>query len=155
VSAERLRAAAALMRERAEAATPGPYESTAQRVGVACTHCWGSPDHHSAGIKPVGHYSDTWLSGPRGHGQADLARGDSDHLASWAPEVAVRVADWLDAVAAGREAMDGLDRNRHWLSSRRGSGVVAPTPGSALFRDMEQHALAVADAYLGREADDA
>src|SRR4051794_6287667 len=75
MSAETLRRAAALMRERAEGATPGPWSN---RRG---------PDECVV----------------RADDGAPLARTDTRadrrHIASWHPLVALAVADWLDGVA--------------------------------------------------------
>ena len=85
--AEELRAAAKLMRERAEAATPGPWHAFS--------------------------HTEDWYVGSRGYGQvttgihdepgvADVVlierdHADAGHIASWHPAVALAVADWLDA----------------------------------------------------------
>lgn len=70
-----LRRAAALMRERAEAATPGPWSN---RRG---------PGEHV-----VRHDSGAPLA-------ATNTRADRRHIASWHPLVALAVADWLEAQA--------------------------------------------------------
>jgi len=105
MSADLLRRAAALMRERAEAATPGPWVSVVNSPGIACTDCMGTSQRHwFAGVVPEGSpHRQTWLTGVRGHDEA-LARGDSDHIASWHPAVALAVADWLDRVVASHHA---------------------------------------------------
>jgi len=95
--AEELRAAAKLMRERAEAATPGPWKHM----------CMGSEGCIT--IRASGTIRE------RGHGrvakhgwkdwQADHA--DAEFVASVHPGVALAVADWLDmAVSCGCEPGD-------------------------------------------------
>jgi len=90
VSAELLREAAALIRQRAEAATPGRWERDG---GWSVT----APS-------PVG-----WV-GP--HVIVDTAtRNDAEHIAGIAnPAVALAVADWLDATAAEHESDSGNPR---------------------------------------------
>ena len=74
MSAETLRRAAALMRERAEAASDGPWSN---RRG------------------PAEHVIDAW--------DVPIATVDTRenrrHIASWHPAVALAVADWLEQVA--------------------------------------------------------
>lgn len=79
MSADLLREAAALMRQRAEAATPGPWERR-----------WGFPAYVS-GPGPTVTIND--LTG-------DTEIEDAEHIASWHPAVALAVADWLDAAYA-------------------------------------------------------
>lgn len=74
MSAELLREAAALMRERAEAATPGPWEYKASGWRI------GGPSRDSR------------------VGLGSLPE-NAQHIASWHPAVAVAVADWLDKMA--------------------------------------------------------
>jgi hypothetical protein len=78
VSADLLREAAALMRSRAEAATPGPWESHARGGDV-----YESVSDHGDVVAECG-----------------LAAIDSWHIASWHPVVALAAADYLDAVEA-------------------------------------------------------
>lgn len=82
MSAELLRRAASLMRERAEGATPGPWEvySGPRKMyveSVAAEDASGNP-------VPIMQSID------RG------AFADVGHIASWHPVVALAVADWLD-----------------------------------------------------------
>lgn len=72
MSADVLRRASALMRERAEAATDGPW------------HPYFSEVRESTGFV-VGVVGQTYANAP--------------HIASWHPAVALAVADWLDDVA--------------------------------------------------------
>jgi hypothetical protein len=86
--AEQLRTAAKLMRERAEAATPGPWETSGRAVEqsagdyadvigreVDCmTYCYGGTP-----VLPV--------------------KADAEYIASMHPVVALAVASWLEAAA--------------------------------------------------------
>jgi hypothetical protein len=95
MSAELLRRAAALMRERAEAATPGPW----------ITHEMGNvfvgnqADGRTSGLWEIVHMSGDDLRDliPEA---ATRNRADAEHIASWHPAVALAVADWLEEVAA-------------------------------------------------------
>lgn len=88
MSAETLRRAAALMRERAEAATSGPWSvgpyhqltSVLTEDGGLTIASVGAPHH-------------------------PFVRADADHIASWHPAVARAVADWLDRKAERAEDM--------------------------------------------------
>jgi hypothetical protein len=73
MSAELLREAAALMRERAEA------------TGVDEVEGW--------------YYPETLLEPLRLVAVPAATRPDAEHIASWYPAVALAVADWLDEVA--------------------------------------------------------
>ena len=89
--AETIRRAAALMRERAEAATPGPWLGVIGKFKDAEWPCV---------IAAQGDPNDprTWLMGA-GNGAAN-AEADATHSGSWHPLVALAVADWLEASAA-------------------------------------------------------
>lgn len=105
---EIIRKAAALMRERAEApfVTAGPW-------GVASADGMGAAIHH-------GEHDTVALY---------ASRADGAHIASWHPDVALAVADWLDAIARAVER----------------SGVAHyPEPAS-----IHDAALVTARAYLG------
>ena len=88
MSAETLRRAASLMRERAEEATEGPWTTWADpKPGIdkaAVETAWtrGDPDDGGSLVTD-------WCDLP-----------DAEHIASWHPAVALAVADWLDATAA-------------------------------------------------------
>ena len=84
MSAEVLREAAALMRERAEAATG----DAAWAVEVAKTN----------GIPNMVITADTSMVVADTYDKPGQA--DAEHIASWHPAVALAVADWLDATAA-------------------------------------------------------
>lgn len=84
---ETIRKAARLMRERAEAACPGPYFTTGKSGrygGMVAAPRDGYPEHDGYD----GHLIGESMSGAH-----------RSHLAGWAPEIAVAVADWLEAVA--------------------------------------------------------
>jgi len=93
VSADLLRRAAALMRERAEAATPGPWHGFPPEAPA-----W-SQQVVWAGQATVAEVS---MPIPPEFGLDGLA--DRDHIASWHPAVALAVADWLDRVVASHHA---------------------------------------------------
>lgn len=81
MSADLLRRAAAKIRENAEVATPGPWESRrsqqADYIGFTDT----------AGFFAIARQS-TWGT-----------KGDVEHIASWHPDVALAAAKWLDMTA--------------------------------------------------------
>ena len=88
---DELRAAAKLMRERAEAATPGPWEPDPGN---------NVSDNVRADGRLVidgGGYARLDGSKPVVYGAALTA--DAAHIASWHPAVAAAVADWLDRFA--------------------------------------------------------
>lgn len=83
-----LREAARIMRERAKAATPGPWEAgriglMGGRVGLVITQPHGS-------FVMVDRDNEARIE-------------DAKHIASWHPAVALAVADWLDYAAARAE----------------------------------------------------
>lgn len=81
MSSDTLRRAAALMRERAEAATPGPWEAQQDGSGG-----WWIEAPYTATIAEL----DIDYSVPQ---------ADAEHIAGMHPAVALAVADWLDTVA--------------------------------------------------------
>lgn len=93
--AEELRAAAALMRERAEAATPGTWSPAFVQF---------QDEPYAAVLGPEGKAEEpqTWLMAT-GHGGASQ-ESDADHAASWHPLVAQAVAEWLETEAHMAEA---------------------------------------------------
>jgi hypothetical protein len=96
MTAEVLRQAAALMRERSEAATPGPWTNT---LGTL-SEVW---QHESVGTDlMVCDTQDTYTIYPE-DGPGEGAAEDAAHIASWHPAVALAVADWLDAAADSAE----------------------------------------------------
>lgn len=129
MSADLLRRAASLMRERAEAATPGPWRFTdAETVADV----WdGGLVVVNPNRDPIANVSDQWYeSDPDEPAPVDDAR----HIASWHPAVALAVADWLEHAAARAE------------SKIQHGGKESPVWSH------ERDALAVARAYLGESA---
>jgi hypothetical protein len=102
VSAETLRRAASLMRERAERATAGVCpEWTRQAIRHIARNCEIECcySHGDDSPETVPHDSD-------GDSEATWSRyDDADHVASWHPVVALAVADLLDRVAYTSEAV--------------------------------------------------
>ena len=84
VSADILRRAAALMRERAEAATLGPWAEVADGELIGC-------------LAVVAGGADEFNVAPA------VIPANADHIASWHPAVALAVADWLTEHAADHE----------------------------------------------------
>lgn len=79
MTAETLRSAAAKIRERAEAATPGPWFVP------------GADDEYvgPADVVGDGEPGDRYII-------CEHAGVDAEHIASWHPAVALAVADWLE-----------------------------------------------------------
>lgn len=127
MTAELLRRAACLMRERAEAATAGPWTAKdpwACVVAPADTPvAKHSPRNDAREIEAYGGL----LIGE------SIIKADREHIASWHPAVALAVADWLEDTALGIES------------------AFAPSLYEQS-RPNVQCALAVARAYLGEEA---
>ena len=95
MAADRLRAAATLLRERAEAATPGPWFVEEDDWDV---HVLANDPHIQI---PYGVARDL--------GDRD---GDAAYIAAMHPLVGLAVAGWLDTIAgeaASNEEFDGLD----------------------------------------------
>jgi hypothetical protein len=78
-----IREAARLMRQRAEAATEGPW--TAHPDGLVWAERLGDPVSGSTEIE------------------------DAEHIASWHPSVVLLVADWLDGVADDHRGVERVD----------------------------------------------
>lgn len=160
MSAETLRRAASLMRERAEAATEGVCPAwTAAAVRHIARNCdidceYLSCEHTEAD-------DDAGRSGSAaGWGRYN----DAQHIASWHPAVALAVADWLDAVAGvhwpKRRARPSTshynaDPEHDYLAgdcdkSCWTEAFICNGCGTATCRpEITEHALAVARAYLG------
>lgn len=122
MSAGTLRRAAAVMRERAEAATPGPWRQ--QPIG--------GPSSSRADVRGLPENTTFDYRGAAVATAADSYFGacpatDAAHIASWHPAVALAVADWLETAA------DHFD------------------PGGA-FLPVYAEALAVARTYLKEDA---
>lgn len=133
MSGEILRRAAALMRERAEAATPGPWSA----VPRTTTH------------------------NVQGHGrsvvvtpQTRVSMSNTAHIASWHPSVALAVADWLDREATLHESMAGLGDLLNLASKELGGGEIRiqfSDDADRMAASTMPQALAVAHAYLGEQ----
>lgn len=126
MSADVLRQAAAVMRERAEAAihdSEGATRWTATGDG-----------HHAA-------YGVTTVNGPLWDIVNDVSGPDAEHIASWHPAVALAVADWLDRVADQHDT----------LMAAMESGMSNLTEVAIASQTNEKAALAVARAYLGND----
>lgn len=122
MSADVLRRAAAKMRERAEAATPGPWHVVASGMGIRTP-------------TPAAY---RFIRDDREHTVAEAwdsmtGREDAAHIASWHPAVALAVANWLDEQAGCLEEDATTFR------------FATPESREAMYAD----ALAVARAYLG------
>lgn len=120
MSADLLREAAALMRERAEAATPGPWEHHRDHGGRETGDgelLIGNIGDSGGGRRAADFIGKCWGWGPQ--------QPNAAHIASWHPAVALAVADWLDGEAGYVERHAASD-----LTTAR--------------------ALAVARTYLGR-----
>ena len=89
---ETLRHAAKLMRERAEAATPGPWE---YRGDFDITHGYEINEHD----RPVANWVATVLTGDDDLAEAGMQDPNAAYIASMHPGVALAVAGWLDAAA--------------------------------------------------------
>jgi hypothetical protein len=88
--------AAALMRQRAEAASDGPWEALALgSEGYAVLAERPAEDRRRSRLRVARLGWEDW----------DTDRANAEHIASWPPAVAVAVADWLDAEA---DAVEGL-----------------------------------------------
>ena len=92
MSAELLREAAALMRQRAEAATEGPWSLT--YISEAAV-----PSQHAVDRHYVMGCFDGNPKNPTGPAAMCEFPADADYIASWHPAVALAVADWLDNAA--------------------------------------------------------
>lgn len=122
MSADLLREAAALMRERASAATQGP---------------WVVQRGYARGV------TDIWMPNDARGCYAVTAFGtkhreNGQHIVSWHPDVALAVADWLDVAAGYQDVHEQIRTERPDDPS---------VPESVPIIDA---AVAVARAYLGR-----
>lgn len=132
MSADVLRRAASLMRDRAEAAADGPWEACAL----------GSEGYAVLGDRPAEGRRRSRLRVARlGWEDWDTDKADAEHIASWHPAVAPAVADLLDALAKRVDAICD----------------ATPTPEFGERVALESlsgypDALAVARAYLGESS---
>jgi hypothetical protein len=94
------RRAAALMRERAEAArdVTGASDWFAMLGGEL-------------------HAGDYWVKSSGGRVCLGAAEEEAEHIASWRPAVALAVADWLDEVAGWREEGLGLNPSTNFADA--------------------------------------
>ena len=115
MTADTLRWAAALMRARSEAATSGPWTARKSTVPGIC----------NVRLNGDAMWPSAWPD-------------DAEHIASWHPAVALAVADWLDATAAGWPWDDEV-------TDYDGNPLT-------LAESVDSHALAVARAYLGQQS---
>jgi hypothetical protein len=121
MSAETLRRAAAQMRERAEAATPGPWHGFPPEAPPETQQVvWAGQATVAEVSMPI----------PPEFGLDGLA--DRDHIASWHPAVALAVADWLDLMAE--------EYAPYWSE-----------PYAAPFVPVIEKAYQIARAYLGEQ----
>ena len=118
---ETLRSAAKLMRERASAATPGPWEYVND---FDITHGYEINEHGRAQANWIA----TVDAGDDELDEAGMLPLNAAYIASMHPAVALAVADWLENEARAAEAIPG------------DSPVLGP---------LIRHALATARAYLG------
>lgn len=129
MSAETLRKAAALMRERAEAATAGPWIERQEHGRDFTDEGWSYVAVSSLplSIRSDRQWPDVAATAWPGEDGLDEAVENSTHIASWHPAVALAVADWLDELAG------------YWEDSAR-FGIEASA---------RHPALTVARTYLG------
>ncbi len=102
--AETLREAGRLMRERAQAATPGPWE-----------HKQPEGDWHWVWVAGVPTYAGVAECQITDGSDLNQEGRDAAHIASWHPAVALAVADWLDEEAA----WTGQGDDKHALAVAR------------------------------------
>lgn len=131
MSADLLRRAAALMRERAEKVTTGPWEFRPRRGFQSMND---SPATIGF-VDTAGYFvmlrEGTWAT-----------ECDMGYIASWHPAVALAVADWLDTA--------GADIWAHGPLCECGTGCDACD--DSLWEPHARDAITVARAYLGESA---
>lgn len=146
MSADVLRRAAALMRERAEAATPGPW---------SMWDGWGPTSDGLMGVARFGPDSGERVFTHDEQRDLYASRADWEHIAGIHPAVALAVADLLD-LAASHEACTGDDAGQGY--GPNGYGYIDPS--CAVCGTPDEYAepwpcayatrgLAVARAFLG------
>lgn len=142
MSAETLREAAALMRERAHSATPGPWVTHSR-----------STQRGRAVINP-----ETREDICRAYATSPRETENAAFIACWNPLVALSVADWLDAEAATLENFEPLLHLVNLAYEQAGAPKAylqfgRKEDGEIQMRsDTSPAALAVAVAYLGGDA---
>lgn len=136
-AAQTLRDAAATMRERAQAATPGPWH--VERDEMSEQLCVYNAD--GVHLAEVSEWS-RWL-------------GNADYMALAAPPFALAVAAWLEAESASLDAMETFEaktvKQEHGWSIR-GAGIAVRKHNDgelSIHVDTSQAALDVARTYLG------
>ena len=92
MSAETLRRAAALMRERGEAAGAAPWYADARPAELPGDATSTYLRHSVWGTDAYGKGNTPYIAEANG-------RSGAEHIASWHPAVALAVADWLDEAA--------------------------------------------------------
>jgi len=143
-----LRRAAALMRERANAATLGPWKSYLE----GRDH-WGGDSF----IMTAGDGEDLYVHVQVSSTYNPKFGEDQDHIAAWSPPVALAVADWLEATARDADEFVKMDNPECAHDDGPHDCDVSPAfgcdrcgeylaPGACSCWDK---ALAVARAYLG------
>ena len=144
MSAEILRRAASLMRERAEAADAGPWTQDSQVRGD--TVIFNAEGEWVTNVTSGRTYAENIVT-------FDHEVANGEHIASWHPAVALAVADWLATEAAEWEV--------NFLATQAPSRGIDQPPalhygdpeGAAKNADYHaRRALAVARAYLGGAA---
>jgi hypothetical protein len=136
MSGDVLRRAARLMRERAEAASAGPW--TSQGGGFVMP-----PTPWSVGTT----WRDAAIIHPNfANGGVQRANADAAHIASWHPAVALAVADWLDNTAYWLTC-DECNASKDRCTEARQAGKRACCPDCSHARA----ATSVARAYLGAD----
>lgn len=103
MSPDVLRRAAALMRERAEAASPSPWRLECSEM---CANVIEADDDEQA-------VASTWAPSSLPDNDYRREEGNAAHIASWDPAVALAVADWLDYMSKAHE--DGYLKGSHAL----------------------------------------
>jgi len=124
--ADTLRRAAALMRQRAEKATPGPW------------HAWLDGSDVYVESNPTGHMIASLERCEDPEHQKVLREDEGDYIASWHPAVAHAVADWLEYTA------NTFDIRQIGDPGLGDKGIYPP---------MCRPAVAVARVYLGEVPD--
>ena len=132
MSADRLREAAAVLRERAEAATPGPWEAD----GGEISQHWSRPEPW----QPVASGEVACMAYCYGGSARGIDRDeDAAYIAMMHPPVALALADWLDVAGA-----DEWAHGPHCLTPCYDCDDDPRAPHI-------RSALAVADAILGSD----
>lgn len=134
MSTEELREASALMRERAEAASPGPWVQHTAAL-EADTAVFDGIGNWVTNVDNCANTAERAIIGGESV-CSDQAVPNGEHIASWHPAVALAVADWLEREADEHE--------RHVARSIKITSIR-----TAYADDRARHALAVARAYLG------